>query len=741
MGKPGGTVKWARATYVPRRFPATRALLITALLFGGVHRAQSQDLNALFTTTTNFTSSKSEEVDTDLRSFGQTLDLNWNRALSPTLRYRLTLRSDDTRSENTVNGDLTKSSATQFEPIFDATLATAPFSLNGGFRARALFTDGNKQEKTLLSERRWFTRLFVNPENFPTLSFQLDQFIQSNDLKPKTINQTDTRYQFTSDYNYQDFTFSTFMSNRTHEDLVTQRTRDQQSFVGALGYARNSLWGWLDLLGGYSIDYSPSHEKFSRSGIADVERRLSRGFKAAADLTPTDSTDVPLANEPGLITGGAVIPLELNTAVGFEQLISQSVSEIRLTVLPQAPFTVPENLELFLSFRVFFTNDTALLNWTEVPGGVSLIYDALDSRVRLGFAATTARFFKIYVSRNDFGGLIRTTQLEAFNLEPVTAGSKRDQSVLVHNFNTGFAVRPITRPWSLSAISYDFSMANLTQEPDSLQNTSGTHTARLVAEPHRLLTSIFTYQNSFTNSNDPGSKDTAMDLFSLVFTSTPLPTVTSSLTLSHNDTRGDSKLETRSDAGSFNVSTRLYRNLNLDSTYSIARSEDFLIDQKTLSHGGTFNANAVLTPRLHATLGYAIRWAETEGGRILDLLAQRAGSQTADLTHTITTAYTYTYSRFVNVNARYDFLTGNDVSSFNQDYRVDWTPTAKLSAFLGLRRSQQEANGEKTSSDSVTVNGRWNVSRYLYLDGNFILFRNSDGRTVNLLSARAQIRF
>ncbi|HEY4492755.1 MAG TPA: hypothetical protein VI958_12195, partial [Acidobacteriota bacterium] len=108
------------------------------------HSAQSQDLNALFTSSTSFITSKSEESTTDLQSFAQTLDLNWNKAISPTLRYRLTLRSDDSRNQTKVDSDLTKSSATQFEPIFDATLASTAFSLNGGFRLREQITDGNK---------------------------------------------------------------------------------------------------------------------------------------------------------------------------------------------------------------------------------------------------------------------------------------------------------------------------------------------------------------------------------------------------------------------------------------------------------------------------------------------------------------------------------------------------------------------------------------------------------------------
>jgi hypothetical protein len=313
----------------------------------------------------------------------------------------------------------------------------------------------------------------------------------------------------------------------------------------------------------------------------------------------------------------------------------------------------------------------------------------------------------------------------------VSAGTKRDQSTLAHNVNGSFTVRPSTKPWTISAVSYDFNFSSVTQQPDSVRSTNGTQTARLVAEPHRYLTSSFTYQHNFSNSNQEGSKAITGDLYSLVFNTAPLPTLTSSLTIARVDNRGDGKLETRADSGSLNIWTRLYRNLNVDTTLSITRAEDFLIDQKTLSQGLTINANAALTPRLTAILGYALNWSRTE----------QPEEETSQLTNTLNGSFTYTLSRFLNFNARYDFLTGNDVTAFRQDYRVDWTPSPKLSGFMSYRRAQQESNGEKTGSDGVTVNGRWNISRYLNLDGNFVFFKSFDGNTVYAFSARAQIRF
>ena len=701
-------------------------LLLVAFRF-----AYSQDLNALFTSSTSITNSKSEDATTDLQSFRETLDLNWNRAISGALRYRITLRTEDSRDRLAVDSDLTRTSATKFEPVLDATWSGGPFSLNGGLRLRELITDGNKEERIRLSDRRWFTRFFLTLENWPSLSFQVDQFTQENDLSPKTINKKDTRYQLMTDYRYRDFTFSYLFSDQVFENIVNSQTRDQMNHLGTIGYSRTSLWGWLDVLGGYTFNYAPVREEFSRAGIAEIERTLIRALRAAADLTPNDSSDVPLTNEPGLLNGTALIPLELNISLGFEQVVVvEPVSQIRLDVSPEPPFTLPNNLESFLTFRVFFTNDVTLTTWTEL-GGVSQRFDPLESRFELNFPATIARFFKVYVSRNDFGTLVRTTRIAALSLESVGAGTTRKSSTLVHNLNGNFSVRLPTRPWTISNLAYEFTLSRLTQQPDSVHFFSGTHTARLVAEPHRYLTSTLTYQHNFANSNQAGSQNTTADFFNVVLSSTPIPTLTASLSFAHNDNRAEGELQTRSDSGSLNLSTRLYRDLNVDSNYTIGRSQDFLNDQKTLSHNASLNANARLTPRLNATLNYSIRWAQTDA----------AEQQTSDLTHAIGVNTTYTVSRFLNVNTRYDFLSGRDVTSFAQSYTLDWSPTSKLSGSMGYRRTQQEAQGERTGSDGVNINGRWNISRYFNVDGNFILFRTFAGDRLYSFSARAQFRF
>lgn len=717
------------------------------LLFFAAAPAESQNLDTLFTTTTNFTNSKSGDATTDLQSYTQTLDLNWNRIVSPPLRYRFTLRATDSRSVLDLNtsgascvtscSERTWTSSTDVEPILDATLSSGAFSLHGGLRFRELWTDSNKQEASLLSERRWFARLFFAPEKLPALSFQVDGLTSRDDLSPRAVDKSEMRYQFTSDYTYEGFNASYQLSKRINEDFAAGQRRDETNHLGSLSYSRNSIGGWLDVLGGYTIQYSPIHETFS-SGVKpdEVERHLTRGLKAAADLTPNDSSDVPLTDEPALLTGAALLPLDVNTSVGFEQILAtDQIAELRLTLSPQAPFTLPSNLRQFLSFRVFFSNDPTLVAWTEIPG-VTADFNPLDpdhpNDFILKFPSKAARFFKAYVSRNDFGALINVTRIVAADLEAVAAGTKKNRTSLMHSFNGSATLRPPTKLWTISALSYDVSLNSLTQQPDSIRTTTGTHTARLVSDPFTLLRSTLTYQHSFTSSNQADSKDTAANLYSAVFTSAPLPTLSTALTLSRNDTLGNDKLETRTDSGNFNVTAQLYRNLNADSTYQIARIEDFLNDRKTLTQSGNFRANAILTPRLNALAEYTIRWSDTEEPQ----------KKTTELTHAISWSYIYTLSRFLNFNNRFDVLFGGDVSSFVQDYRVDWSPTPKVSIFGGYRRTQDSASGgKKTSSDSINANARWNLSSHLNLDGNFVVFKNSTGDRVYSINGRLQIRF
>lgn len=688
--------------------------------------AEAQDLSGFVRSTTTLTESEVEDTSTELQSYNQIIDLNWNRRVSSLFRYRVSLRAEDSRDRTEVDSDVTKTSSTSLEPILDMTLTGAIYSLNAGIRLREEISDGNEVERVRTSDRRAFTRLFLTPPDLPSLSFLFDRLTSEDDLDPKVEDTVDTRYEVSTEYAFETVSLFYTFDDRVFEDNAAGFTRDTMNHVGTVSYSDSFFQDRLEVTADYTGDYTKITEEFFRDTTVDVERRLSRGLRAGPDPTPGDSSDVLLTDESGLLTGAANVPLDLNIAIGFELSIREQVSEIRISLAPEPPFTLPDNLELFLSFRVFFTDDTNLETWTEIAP-VSQTFDQQESRFTLTFAATTARFFKAFVDRNDFGALVRATQIAALDLETVSAGEDRERSTLIQRFGAGLAYTPVD--WVTGSL--DLSLTDTTQDPDNIRTTDGTVTARLVAELHRLLIGTFTYQHGFDTSNQPGSEDTTDDTYSLLFTSRPLPTLTSSLTLVHREDRTEGNLDERRDTASLNTSAEVYRNLNLTTTYSISQTEDFDEDRESLDQTGSLNASAILTEKLSSTLGYTFRWTDAESP---------TGDETTT-SHTANASFTYTLSRLANFNARFDFSETGDTTTFTQLYTMDWIPASKLSFFTSYRRVNQELEEDSTGSDSVIVNSRWNISTNLNVDGNFIYFRSFEGDTSGSITGSVQLRF
>lgn len=712
---------------LPRIYRTSGVLgLAFVLCFLGATSGESRDLNGFVRSTGLLTESEAENTTSELRSLTNTLDLNWNRAISSFFRYRVSLRTQDTRGQTKVNGESTNNSSTLVEPIADVTLARAAYSLNAGVRLRELISNGSDVERVRLSDRRIFGRFFLTPERLPSLSFQVDRLTSQDDLDPRQKDTADTRLDFTTDYTWKSLNLGYRFENRVFEDNAAGFTRNRQQHVGSFAYSDSLFQNQLRLNADYTADYAGTTEEFSRSAAAAIERQLRRGLRAGADSTPDDSSDVPLVDEPGLLTGAASLPLELSTSVGFELVVRESVAEIRIALAPEPPFILPGNLQLFVNFRLFSTDDTTLTTWTEVAG-VSQRFEFAESRFILTFSATTARAFKVFVGRNDFGALVKATQIVALDVGEVGAGVERKRTILLQSFRTGLAYSPVA--WTTG--SFDAFVTDTTDNPGSRRTTNGTLTTRLTADLHRLLTGAFTYQHGFTTSNAPGSENTLDDSFSLVFNSRPLPTLTGSLALFHRQDRAEGQLRNRSETATLTGSAELYRNLNTITGYSISRSEDFEAEQDLLSHRASLDATARLTDKLTSTLGYAFQWTDAEG-------PLQSGTS---IMNTANASFVYTLSRLANFTARFDFSDTPNATTFTQQYTIDWIPTSKMSSFLSYRRVTQDVQGNRTGSDAVSANGRWNLSPYVNLDGNVIFFRSFDGAMSFSITGSVQLRF
>lgn len=727
----------------------TRLALGFAVLFvlASPFAATAQDLHGLISASGGTTTSKtSDAASSEFTSLRESIDLNFNKTFSDLLRYRLILRGENQDSWDKVGGERNDTSSTLVQPGLDVTLAAPFYSLNFGGRIQETASRGTKQQEQMLTDATMFARLFYTPEGLPTVSLIFDKTLSYDDQDPRTRDTDITRLQIGAQYTYRELTAAYNYTREITEDKVGEATRTQDVHSGSLGYAKSYLEGRVTFQGTATANITDTVEDFLVPGTARLERQLARGLQADADPTPTDSADFPVRSEPALVSRTANVPLAVLSVVGFELTVREAVSEIRIGVAPESPFTIPNNLNAFLSFQVLVTDDLALLAWTEVPG-VSQAFDTFENRFVLTFPATTAKFFKVYVSRNDFGGLVKATGITALATANVREGAERRTA----SKNASIAATLTVSPLRWLTIVYDGSLSGSETAPGSIETLSGVNTLSMTAELHRLLKATAMVQYTFTETNQEGATNSSGNNYSLTLSSTPLPTLTTALVLARTETRLDApllsftggELQIRTDAASLTASAKVLPGLNADATVSVARTEDFTNTtatreragrRETFTRGATINLNSRSSSRINSIFTYSYTVADTS--------LAIAGTPAQLTTHTGSLGTTYTLTRMVNVNTRFDFSNTNTGTSLAQTYRLDLNPTLKTSAFITYRRTDTDAGGIKSSSNTIAVNARWNISRHLDLGADSAFSDTTTGaRMQSLQSANVTVAF
>jgi hypothetical protein len=135
----------------------------------------------------------------------------------------------------------------------------------------------------------------------------------------------------------------------------------------------------------------------------------------------------------------------------------------------------------------------------------------------------------------------------------------------------------------------------------------------------------------------------------------------------------------------------------------------------------SFNLVMQVTPRISTVGNYALQIQETS--------PPPTGQRGTVVTNTLGGGTTYTLSRVVNFNTRFDFTTtsaGGTVLS--QQYKLDWIPTSKTSMFVSYRTVEQHLLDASSNSDFISLNGRWNVSRFLDLAADYTFSHTTTSR-------------
>ncbi len=711
--------------------------------------AGAADLNLLATTSGNVNDAKAGGLSSSQQSLSETLDMNYNRAVTPQFSYRLLLREFGTTSSNTAASSSTRSTTGSVEPGLDMTFSGLKYSLNVGGRLREAYSDASQSPSLLQTEDFQYVRAFLTPDLFPHLLATFERTADRDDRTPRGLDQENIRAVLGATYSLAEkLNLAYTLTSERRDDSVARRTQEQRSHVATLNYADNFFADRLAVNGNYLATRVDTEERTSLTGVSGgvvaAPQVLSGAFSLLEDdPTVAAASKVPPATYATLTTSistilNLTVPLTVSEggapnrnqsiAVGLPPGVS--ITTIRLTVSPRAGDLRDISLQAQgVSFQIFAGAGPQinLSTWTAVPIVSVTAPTTFNSYFEITIGATGGSFIKIHVAADMQQPPLpplTATAVQAFS--PSAPGGRVDTGNFLQSFSGGITVQPLTQ----LSINGNVNFNTNRQDPSGRRDDSGTYSVIATGTPHRLLTATALYQNSFTTSNDPQTQRTGTWNGSVTLSSSPLPTLTASLSGSRTESNQGGVTQTRADSLSLNTAMVPFRHLNVDVSTALGRSQNFVDGSTSRNFSATLSANGRLTARLSGLLGYTFGASEVSGGL----------APSSAVTSSTFLSLTYTVSRFLNASSRWDFSASDGNFTLTQQYRLDVKPTLKTSVFLTFLRTDQHAETGSSSTNTATLNGSWNISRHLDLNTTASFTHGSQSGTVYTVSGTLSFR-
>jgi len=721
------------------------------VLLGVPTQVGAGDLSVIATSSVNSTEGTVGDASASQQSFVNTVDLNYNRTVTPMLSYRVRLLAGDDESSLSAGDTRVRSSAWRVQPEGDATLSGPKYSLNVGARFWEIHTSGTRGGSYSQMQDVEFIRAFFTPDRLPALNLQFEREGLQDDQSPRTQSRERTRAIANLNYTLaQKLTLGYTFTRETEDDDVRSLSREQLSQIGNITYSDAFLGDRLSVNGNYLISWLKTSETFSPTtigGVAVLPIVVSGAFSlaetdpavaAASKIPPTTYTTLTTAVGTTL---GLTAPLTVdqggtpnqNQSIAFGLSPGTSVTTIRLAVSSRPGDPRDLTLQaLGVSFQVFVgTNPNVnFAAWASVAVVAVTPPTTVNPFFEIAIPATSGTFLKVHVAGDTQQPALPPLVATGVSaLRPVGAGGTTNQvstSNLVQSLTATITAQPF-RNLGLTATG-NFNVNE--QDVSNRRDTSGTYSVTATGTPHPLLTITGAYQAGFTSSNDPLTQGTDNQNASLTLSSTPLPTLTSALIGSWGENELGGVKQNQTTSVSFNSTLVPYRNLNVDMTVQGTQAENYVDESTVRGFSFNVNANSQLTRRLGGLMGYTFSTAEVTGGPSPSSFISNAGYL----------SLTYTVSRFCDVIGRWDFTLTNQDSVVTQSYRVNVLPTAKTSVIFAYIRRDRWGSAVSDSTDAVSMNATWNISRYFDLSGFATFTRSSNGDSVYTVSGTLSFR-
>lgn len=630
-----------------------------------------------------YVKSKTGGASNDDWKFIHRYSLGWRKKLTSTIDLSADIRATLSNTEDRDSSDLS--------PTFLLRMSNDIFSSNIGYRS----TDVDPEEGDNTSSKIYSLDFISNLEDIPGLrgSYNKSENFTAGDITTQSSN-----LNLTSGYGYSFFDLKYDYTRNHSRDFKSEIARETDSHFGTIDMSESFLRNKINLSGRYGIiysgirDFSKEPTKFlEETGItrARFTTNLSTIFANMADVFYLLDNDKALSGSPTINIKNS------NQNIGFDLGEVQRIDKIYLYVIPGSTTPVSVKANWVAVDWYLYSASTENSTWDLVTDGTdgisSVDFDQVNNRFvfEVSISEPGARYFKIVNNSGITTNDIYITEIEVLSYLSDTETVQLKSTILKHDVSFNANFQPIER----IKMSYNLFYETYEREPISRTIFQLLQGANLSTTLHKYLSSLISYQTLLQHN---ATVKTGLDSYSLQFTSSPLKTLKTSLTLNRSESTEESRIESRGDSATFSIFSNLYYGVDLDVDFLISNYKDFSSGTKTTTKSINTDITLELTRKIRVTTYGTITW--------------QSGVVTNSNTYIFRPTVNYRISESLYLTISED-LRGNGDFEVGSNFNANWRASQDLQFILGYNRW----DGGDTTSENVNSTISWNISRYLVL--------------------------
>jgi hypothetical protein len=642
------------------------------------------------------------------------------------------------------------------------------YNINLGYRRSERWTTANLEDEGRSTTDYYYSRFSLSPVDLPNLVLQADRQRDYDYLSPRSTDTTTTTYSASTGYQlkYRDYRLagSAFYKSSETEmplSLTSKTTEDNFSGSYSLGYSSFFLNNRMNIAFDYRASYGSSKSTVFSEQTQDVllKRTALQGLHKQGSLS--DTYNFALLSRSELIdadfnTGTADINI---LAVQYHNIgvqVSSDRSVDRLYIYVNRDVSSDANLTNAANWRVYNSNFNATGTWSLVTiSNIAVsVYDALNNiyRYEILFASPqNAAYFKA-VNQLTAGVVgpadVLVTEIEAYGTDLLQQGETESESTF---FVQGLSMSGNYRASAALSFSLSYFINRSDSDPDSILNSTEGIFKNIISKSfdavqgmqsnvtrsyslgsnwlaHRLLTVNASVSRSelFDSSMQT---DLSTNSYILSFGSSPLPTLSTNLSLSRSESYSFGVKQSSSHSVVLTADSKLYRDVTMvtDIGYSTQESDTSGEASESSSYFVSGSLSAILTKKLSGNVNYGFSWVSSEN--------VSSSSQAGSL------LVTYRPGRFINLSGNFGISNADGGLSYTSSVSADWLPLRVIRMNFNYLRSWTKP--ESATSDLLGSYLSWKITNFMdgQLTYSFAKVSNDNESKSHAITGKLNCRF